>query len=50
MYDFLVKAAIIVFLVIPLVGTTLAFVISAMVMQIQDDIKHAEVKPHESGC
>lgn len=48
MHDTLVKAAIIIFLVIPLIGMTAAFFISAMCMQIKDDIKQAEVKANES--
>lgn len=53
MHDILVKAAIIIFLVIPLIGMTAAFFISAMCMQIKDDIKQAEVKANEAcnaGC
>ena len=47
MYETLVYAALIIFFVIPLVVMVLAFVIAATFMQIQDDIKKAEVKQHE---
>lgn len=53
MYDTLVKLAIVIFLIIPLVGTTAVFIIAAMCMQIQDDLKRTEVKVNEScgtGC
>ena len=47
MYETLVKITLIIFFVIPLVITVLVFVIAATFMQIQDDIKKAEVKQHE---
>lgn len=50
MHDLLVKAAIIIFLIIPLVIMVAAFVIAAMVMQYKDNLAQAEVKPHESCC
>lgn len=50
MINILVKAAIIIFFVIPMVCASVMFVVAAIAMQKQDNLKQAEVKMHESHC
>ena len=47
MPDTLVKVALVIFLGIPLIVSVVAFFIASTYMQVQDDIKQAEVKADE---